>query len=117
MFIRSIINFRPADSIWILAGTNDLTSGGTRYACKNSIRHERYDDPKYAYDIGLIRVNGSIEFNAKIQPIKYSSETVPNGAALQTTGWGMLDVSCFFIIKPNRTFCWNQLMIDEIKHA
>lgn len=61
------------------------------------IRHELYDDQKYAYDIGLVRVNGTIEFNDKVQPIKYSSKLVPSGVVLQTTGWGMTDVSLDFL--------------------
>lgn len=97
------ISHRPTDKIWILAGTNDLSSGGNRYTSEKVIRHELYDDHKYAYDIGLVRVNGTIEFNDKVKPIKYSSKPVPSGAALQITGWGMTDVSLDFL-QANKFF-------------
>lgn len=71
-----------------MVGTNDLRSGGQRYKVKKLIQHEKYNRPPFAYDIGLIRVDGRIEFNEKVQPIKYSNKFVEGGTHLQTTGWG-----------------------------
>lgn len=76
----------------MLVGTNDLNSGGTRYQAQQFITNEGYDQPSFANDIGLLRVDGSIEFNEKVQPIKYSNKFVEGGATLQTTGWGRLSV-------------------------
>lgn len=80
----------------VLVGTNDLTSGGQRYKIKEMIRHEQYNQPSFANDIGLIRIDGRIEFNEKVQPIKYSDKFVEGGTHLQTTGWGRLNVSYNF---------------------
>lgn len=77
----------------MLVGTNDLGSGGTRYKSQKFIVNERYNQPSFANDIGLLRVNGKIELNEKVQPIKYSNEFVKGGTTLQATGWGRLSVS------------------------
>ncbi|XP_055321370.1 chymotrypsin-1-like [Sitodiplosis mosellana] len=79
--------------IKVLVGTNSLTSGGTQYEIEKVIRHESYGDPPYAYDIGLIQVKGSIEFNDKVKPIEYSADEVPEGSVAQLTGWGRLSTS------------------------
>ncbi|XP_055306211.1 chymotrypsin-1-like [Sitodiplosis mosellana] len=77
------------NGVEVLVGTNDLQSGGTRYTPKKYIVHEKYNQPDFANDIGLIQVE-KIEFNKKVQPIKYSSKFVEGGAALLATGWGRL---------------------------
>lgn len=73
-------------------GSNKLSRGGTYYSISKSIKHESYDNPIFAYDIAVLQVNGSIEFNEKVQPIKLSAEEVPEGSEAQLTGWGRLSV-------------------------
>ena len=76
----------------ILVGTNDqLVKNGTRYTPKKYIIHEEYNRPSFAHDIGLILVD-NIEFNDRVQPIKYSSNVVESGATLLATGWGLTSV-------------------------
>lgn len=79
----------------ILVGTNDLESGGIYYKPKTYIQHEDYGRiiSRYANDIAVIRLEQSIEFNEKIQPIEYSVEEVPPGSVVTLTGWGRLHVS------------------------
>lgn len=77
----------------ILVGTNDLNSGGRRYKVKKLLKHEQYNQPAFAFDIALVGIYGPIEFNEKVQPIKYSNKFVKAGTHLQTTGWGKLNVS------------------------
>lgn len=84
---------RPADEIKIVVGTNQWNSGGDHYKAQKTIVNENYDSPPFANDIGLIQVQGEIEFNEKVQPIKYSSKEVPEGSSVQATGWGRLSVS------------------------
>ncbi|XP_055301507.1 chymotrypsin-2-like [Sitodiplosis mosellana] len=74
----------------IYVGSNDLKTGGTSYNVDKKIIHEQYNNPAYAYDIAVVRVQGSIELNDKVKTIEYSSEEVPDGAVLQLTGWGAL---------------------------
>ena len=70
---------------------NDLQTGGTLYYPKKFIIHEEYNRTAFANDIGLIQV-AKIEFNDKVQPIKYSKKFVESGATLLATGWGRLSV-------------------------
>ncbi|XP_055309483.1 chymotrypsin-2-like [Sitodiplosis mosellana] len=76
----------------ILVGTNDWQAGGTRYIPKKIITHKKYNQPRYANDIVLIQVD-KIEFNEKVQPIKYSAKFVESGTPLLATGWGQLSAA------------------------
>lgn len=86
---QSIFSADP-DNTDVLVGTNSLSTGGTRYRIKHFIIHENYDDKVYAYDIGLLRINGPIEFNARVQPVTLSPAEVPSGSILVVSGWGQL---------------------------
>lgn len=78
----------------ILVGTNDLESGGTRYKPRRFIENKKYGgSEKPSYDIGLIHIGGTIEFDEKVQPINYTTNFVQAGQRLQVTGWGKLSVS------------------------
>lgn len=95
IFFMNIIdeNNRKPENLQILVGTNDLKAGGTRYKVSKLIAHEEYNHPHFANDIGLILIDGTIEFNEKVQPIKYTNNFVQGGAKLRVTGWGRLKVS------------------------
>lgn len=89
---------KNVDDIEILVGTNKLSSGGMRYKVKKTIKHEfffmpEYLDPDVTYDIALIMVQTPIQFNNKVQPIKYSIEEVGENENLRVYGWGSLSVS------------------------
>lgn len=80
--------------IEILVGTINLQSGGTFYKTKLFILHERYEgDPTYIYDIALVGVEGSIQFDEKVKPIPLSPNYIEGGQKLETTGWGRTSVS------------------------
>ncbi|XP_055321372.1 chymotrypsin-1-like [Sitodiplosis mosellana] len=81
---------QSARNMAIYVGSNDLNSGGTYYKVEKYITHERYNQPGFANDIAVIRVQRSITFSDKIQAIEYSPEEVPDEAVLQLTGWGRL---------------------------
>lgn len=50
----------------------------------------RYNKPRFANDIALIKVNESIEFNNYAQPIEYTNVAVPDESVVELTGWGRL---------------------------
>lgn len=77
----------------VVVGTNDLKSGGTRYKIEKFVGHEKYDKPEFANDIALIRVDGEIKFNDKVQPIKYSNKFVEADADVDIFGWGKISSS------------------------
>lgn len=84
-----------------MVGTNDLKSGGALYKVRKLIAHEEYNRPQFANDVGLILIDGKIEFNEKVQPIKYSNKFVKAGSELRVTGWGRLSVSVNVETKTN----------------
>lgn len=89
----------------ILVGTVKLSSGGKRYKVEKAIKHEKYISPQYgdrrgpgsmSFDIAALYVNGPIQFDETVQPIKYSTQEVGDGENLQVSGWGILKVNSFF---------------------
>lgn len=90
LFIHIFRNY--VDKLVVLVGTNSLNSGGTRYNLKKILVHEQYNKPALAYDISLIRVQGDIQFNAKVKSIELAKTQVPAGTELVATGWGLLSV-------------------------
>lgn len=77
----------------VLVGTNNLKEGGTRYAFEKIIPHKSYGNPRFAYDIAVLKVKDNIEFNDKVQPIEYSADEIAGGSVSQLTGWGRLSVN------------------------
>ena len=86
---------QTAQNLEIYVGSNDLKNGGTYYKIEKFKAHEEYNTPSFANDVAVIRVQGEIALNDKVKTIEYSSEEVPDGALLQLTGWGRLQVSFF----------------------
>lgn len=91
IFNRPTEKLAPSD-IEIRVGTNKWWYGGAAHRVDEIIAHEHYDQLAFANDIALIHVQTPIEFNERVQPIKYSAETVPIDSLLYTTGWGRLQL-------------------------
>lgn len=91
----------PTDKITILVGTNNpYKPGGTIYNITKFIGHEKWDlnNPGHGNDIALIKVEGTIEFNSKVKPIKYAKKSVPVGEYAVLTGYGEKYYPvCFFV--------------------
>lgn len=88
--IDIIISSYDPNKISVRVGSNSLTEGGTTYLIDHYIIHENYDESIQSYDIGLVRVHDSIQFNDRVQPIPISAEVVPEQSELFVTGWGRL---------------------------
>lgn len=73
-------------------GTYLLNSGGKRHRVKKTITHKKYNGRyEFSYDIALIRLETPIQFNERVQPIKFSDEIIPeNTDQLLVSGWGKL---------------------------
>lgn len=92
------LDHTSAEHVDILVGTNNLKNGGKYYKAKKFILHEKYNNPQYAYDIGLVEVNQTIEFNKLVQSIEPSSDDadlIPENADLILSGFGLTTVSVF----------------------
>lgn len=117
IFIHFGIKFdRKPEDIKIYTGSNRLRADGTLYNAQKIIFHEKFDKPDHkndkgnrphlVNDIGLIRVKGTIKFNNKTQPIKYSKSFIEEGTDLKMTGWGSNKVKlAFLIIFQMRSVC------------
>lgn len=94
-----VIGQSPND-LEILVGTNDLKHGGTRYKVTTLYHHSRYDQPRFANDIGLIRINGTITFTTSVQPIEYSPKEVQPNSTLKLSKMSLrrLCSLCIFFI-------------------
>lgn len=107
-------------NITIMVGTNDLKHGGKYYKAVKAIPHEKYHYPLFSNDIALIQVDEEIEFNEKVQPIKYSDEFIDGGTKLRVTGWGRLGVSFFIISFIKVTECgelWKKCFLLHVDLA
>lgn len=109
IFIHFGIKFnRKAEDIKIYTGSNRLRADGTLYNAQKFILHEKFNKPDHkndrgerphmVNDIGLIRVKGTIAFNNKTQPIKYSKRFIEEGTDLKMTGWGSNTVKLTLLI-------------------
>lgn len=82
--------------IEVVVGTNTWRSGGQRYRAKMYYTHGWYNNPSGAYDIGLIRIDGDIQYNDKVNWIALWPDAPPSGTMLVATGWGRTRVSLNF---------------------
>ncbi|XP_063698041.1 chymotrypsin-2-like [Culicoides brevitarsis] len=74
----------------VMAGSNDLKSGGEYYEPDLLLIHKRYNRPSYHNDIGLVRLKKAVKFNNRVKAIDFSEHEVPANATLTLTGWGRL---------------------------
>lgn len=73
----------------IMVGSNIILNG-TFYQANKIIMHERYNKPECANNIGLLRVEGKIEFGRKVLPINITAKEILEGRQIEITGWGQL---------------------------
>ncbi|XP_043259373.1 chymotrypsin-2-like [Colletes gigas] len=85
------IYYVSADRIKVVVGSNYLKQLGVYYQAAELFYPVSYDDKLIIDDIGLIRVNGGIEFNELVQPILLAPVYDINpGETAVVTGWGRL---------------------------
>lgn len=93
MFI-SIFRVSSLDSE-VLVGTSELNSGsGQRYRVRNTISHDQFNGRySFSYDIALVRLQTPIQFNDRVQAIKFSNKVIPENTRLLVSGFGQRWVS------------------------
>lgn len=67
----------------ILVGTNDLSTGGTYHSIQAFVSHPEFNKPRFAYDVGLMSIAGTIEFSDRVQAIDLSADVVPQDTELK----------------------------------
>lgn len=60
-----------------------MSAGGKFYSVEKLIAHPEFNKPPFAFDIGLMRIVGKIEFSDRVQPIELSSNEVPHDSLLK----------------------------------
>jgi secreted trypsin-like serine protease len=80
-----------ASQVDVLTGTQDLQHGGTRTRAAQLIPSPDFDWNTLDHDVALVRL--STPTRSKAMPYAASSDTVPAGTDLVTTGWGTTDNS------------------------
>lgn len=80
----------------VLVGMTCLDEG-KRYAAEEYIWHPNYVHSVEGFigrgnDIALIRVQGKIEYNRRVQPIEYSTDVFPDNVVALFTGFGRMEV-------------------------
>ncbi|XP_045501904.1 chymotrypsin-2-like [Colias croceus] len=79
-----------AEDITVLAGTNTISSGGSRYEVDQIVRHEKFNRSSLANDIALLKTKNEFEFGPKIAPIALASKETPVGTETTAVGWGVI---------------------------
>ncbi|XP_017472249.1 PREDICTED: trypsin delta/gamma-like [Rhagoletis zephyria] len=77
--------YSPSD-YWIRAGTVNFNSGGVEIQVAEVKIHPDYSS--FNYDIAVLRLSHSLDFNNNIKPIPLASMEVPEGSTVTVTGWG-----------------------------
>ncbi|XP_045488863.1 chymotrypsin-1-like [Pieris rapae] len=80
-------NKSPSD-LTILAGTNSITKGGTRYKIDKILTHEKYTLNPNLNDIALLRTAEKIKFTEKVKAIELATEDPKPGEKCKLAGWG-----------------------------
>lgn len=83
----------PPKLMQVLAGTNDLRSGGKRYGVEQFFVHSRFNKPPFHNDIALVKLKTPLEFREFVQAVEYSERQLPVNATVRATGWGKVSTS------------------------
>ncbi|XP_045510172.1 chymotrypsin-2-like isoform X2 [Colias croceus] len=79
-----------AEEITVLAGTNTISSGGSRYEVAQIVNHEKFNRSSLVNDIALLETKNEFEFGPKIAPIALASKETPVGTETTAVGWGVI---------------------------
>lgn len=84
-------NLSPFD-INVVAGTNVLSTGASRFNVLRTIVNKSYDPATYDNDIALLEVRDGLPLSANMKPIlpapQSDDQTLTPGTNLVVTGWG-----------------------------
>lgn len=82
--------FRNKKLIRVVVGTNTLSSGGISYKVSDLIPNENFQNGKLfiVNDIALLKIEGEIAFNDRVQPIKLCTRRPKINDDATVIGWG-----------------------------
>ncbi|XP_026666911.1 trypsin 5G1-like, partial [Ceratina calcarata] len=74
----------------VRAGTSRYYEGGDVYGVQTVVIHPAFNAINYDYDVGLVQLTDSIQFDTTKQPIKLPKvhSTIDDGSKIRVLGWG-----------------------------
>ncbi|XP_016949851.1 chymotrypsin-2 [Drosophila biarmipes] len=79
----------PASRLQVATGSVRYAQPGAVYYPEAIYLHCNYDSPRYHNDVGLLKLNESVVFNALTEAVKLPTSSFPRGTSeLVFTGWG-----------------------------
>ncbi|XP_022130541.2 chymotrypsin-2-like [Pieris rapae] len=82
---RCLMRIRRREVPYVVVGTNDVTAPGTSFPVETIHKHPNYIS--YKHDIALVKVNGTIKFNDKIQPVQLPERNTKPEVTMLYSGW------------------------------
>ncbi|XP_017475442.1 PREDICTED: chymotrypsin-1-like [Rhagoletis zephyria] len=86
------VSYKSPSDLIIATGSNQWEKPNATYTVKSIHMHCRYNTPYLHNDIALLKLNSSIEFNEKTQPIPLPTEQMKEGDEVILTGWGSTEL-------------------------
>ncbi|CAG4926702.1 unnamed protein product [Colias eurytheme] len=80
-----------AKEITVVAGTNKISSDGSRYEVDQIVNHEKFNRSSLVNDIALLKMIYEFEFGPKIATIPLPSKETPVGTETTAIGWGYIN--------------------------
>ncbi|XP_017065262.1 serine protease SP24D [Drosophila eugracilis] len=81
-------NVAPANQLSIQAGSLLLSSGGVNVPVATVTVHPDYKGN--GYDVAVLRLKSSLDFNSKIAAIQLATDDPPTDATVDISGWGAI---------------------------
>ncbi len=82
------VDIANVNSVWVLLGTQDLSSGGTRAAVRRVIVHENYNSDTTENDIALLELSNEITTIPTVSLPTAASSLYNVGSQVTVIGWG-----------------------------
>ncbi|CAH4035081.1 chymotrypsin-2-like [Pieris brassicae] len=83
---------KQANDLSIVVGSHQIKSSGDHYKIKKLVPHENFSKASGKNDVGVLQVEGNIQFNNNVQPVELFKQTVPVGKKCLLTGWGKVNL-------------------------
>jgi secreted trypsin-like serine protease len=80
-------------TLGVRAGSNEVDSGGQWRRVEKFQNHEKFVNYKSGYDISILFLESSLDYNFNVQPIQLNEQRVIKAGTLAlVTGWGLVSV-------------------------
>lgn len=88
------LNSRPIN-LRVQVGATNLVTDGEVHTIERVINHPKYNWRNHEYDVSLLELSESLQWNEHVQPIQLAQRFIETGVRVITSGWGLTKVSFF----------------------